>query len=148
MAIMFSTLGIFTITFLDSRCGLIGSVIVESIVGIGAAPRVSAAPLIRILGIVAREWHQQPGLDATAFAAGWFRLAHRASFAIASLLGIFSYSLGGVQEVLQTPAATLERVWSEISVVGRQLTEGSLPSLGDCPASFGAAFGMRECYVR
>ena len=150
MAIMFSTLGIFTITFLDSRCGLVGNVIVESIMGIGAAPRLSAAALIRMLGIVAREFRQQPRFDATAFAAGWFRLASRASFAIASLLSVFSYSLGGVREALQAPAAAVERVWSEISVLGRQLTEGSPPSLGSVsfPPYGGAAFGVRECYLR
>ena len=147
---MFSALGILAITFLDSRCGLIGNVIVESVMELGAAPRLTAAPLIRILGIVAREWRRQPRFDATAFAAGLFCLARRGAFAIGSLLRMFSYSLGGVREALRTPAAAVERVWSQIAVVGRQLTGGSPPGLGgvSCPAHFGATFGMRECYVR
>ncbi len=147
---MFSTLGIFTIAFLDSRCGLIGNVIVESIMGIGAAPRVSAAPLIRVLAVVARELRRQPGFDAAAFAAGLFRLAHRASFAIASLLSVFSYWLDGVREALQNSAAAVEGVWSEIPIVGRQLDEASLHGLGSAnrPMSFSPAFHMRGCCVR
>jgi hypothetical protein len=139
---MFSTIGIFAITFLDSRCGFIGKVIVESIVAIGASPRVSAAPLIRILGVVAREWRRLPGFEATAFASGWFRLAHRASYAIASVVGIFSCSLGGVREALQSPAAALARVWSETSIIGRRLAVGGLRGIG----SVGCPFGARECY--
>ena len=145
---MFSAFGIFAVSFLDSRCGLIGNVIVESIATIGATPRVSVAPLIRILGIAVREWRQQPGFDGTAFAAGLFRLAHRAWFAIVSLPGALVYWFG-VRKVLQTSALAVERMWSWICAVGCQLREGSPPGLRSviCRTCFGPRFDPQECCV-
>jgi hypothetical protein len=146
---MFSTFGIFTVAFLESRLGSVGAVITETIVGIGASPRVAGAPLIRILGIVARELRQRGHVGSAAGGNGWIGWACGVLLAAVSLLGsILSDSLSSARAGGRNLATMLARRHSELSVVGQNLSEsieavlmsaGRLICLG--PVS------MRPCYA-
>jgi hypothetical protein len=146
---MFSTFGIFTVAFLESRLGSVGAVITETIVGIGASPRVAGAPLIRILGIVARELRQRGHVGNAAGGNGWIGWACGLLLAAAALLGsIFSDSLSGALASGRSVATMLARKHSEISVVGQNLREsieGALMSAGRMICL--GPVGMRPCHA-
>ncbi len=106
--------------------------------------------MIRIVGLVAREWHQRGQCDPSIYSGAWFHWALRALFATVSLLGaIFSDSLDIVRTGLRNAAASIERKWSEGFVIGDELGdggEGGLMKIGRLICL--APLGMQECRVR
>lgn len=69
LRVMFSRFGVLAVAFLQSRLGVVGTLITETIVAIGASPYARGSS-IRILGIMAREWRQRRSVSDSARGSG------------------------------------------------------------------------------